>query len=103
MKKINIILFFVILFLNVNVKAQTVNIGELTISPRTVFSSKLNFENSFTGTVLNDGELVILSDFNNDGLVFFTDNQNSSTKFTGKNNQKISGSSPAERVSTTSL
>ena len=96
MKKINIILFFVILFFNVNIKAQTVNIGELTISPRTVFSSKLNFENSFTGTLLNDGELVIFSDFNNDGLVFFTDNQNSSTKFTGKNNQKISGSSPAE-------
>lgn len=94
-KKINI-LFLVIFFVNANIKAQTVNIGELTISSKTQFSSKFNFDNLSTATLLNDGELIILSDFNNDGLVFFTDEQNSYAKFTGKKNQRITGSSSAE-------
>ncbi|WP_166922168.1 gliding motility-associated C-terminal domain-containing protein [Flavobacterium poyangense] len=94
-KRINI-LFLVIFVHNANLKAQIVNIGELTILPGTVMSSKFNFENSFSGTLINDGELVLFSDFNNDGLVFFTDNENSYTKFIGKKNQKISSSSSAE-------
>ncbi|MCC9019556.1 gliding motility-associated C-terminal domain-containing protein [Flavobacterium lipolyticum] len=96
MKKKNNMLFFGVLFFVTTVEAQITNTGKLTISPGTVFSSKFNFENSSSGAILNDGELVILSDFNNDGLVFFTDSQYSNTKFIGKKNQRITGSSPAE-------
>lgn len=95
-KRINTLLLFVIFFVNTNTKAQVVNIGELTISPGTVLSSKFSFDNSSTATLLNDGELDVYSDFNNDGLVFFTDKENSYTKFIGKKSQKISGKSPAE-------
>lgn len=90
------ILFFTIFLLKGVTYAQTVNIGELTILPGTLLSSKFNFDNAFSGSLLNDGELVIYSDFNNDGLILFADNQNSSVKFVGKKKQRISGSSPAE-------
>lgn len=96
MKMKSNILFLLILFVNINIKAQTVNQGELTILPGTIFSSKANFDNLYTGTLLNDGEFIIFSDFNNDGLVFFTDSQNSYARFVGKKNQRLSGDSPAE-------
>jgi len=93
--KINILLF-VIFFASVNTTAQIVNVGELTILPETLFSSKFNFDNSASGTLLNDGELIFFSDFNNDGFLLFTDSLNSYAKFTGNKNQKITGTSPAE-------
>lgn len=96
MERIFNALFLMMLLLVGKTNAQTVNLGELAISSGTILASKFNFDNSSTGTLVNDGELVISSDFNNDGLVFFTDSQNSHAKFVGKKHQKISGSSPAE-------
>jgi len=95
MKNIFIALLFTVI-MKVDMNAQTVNIGNMTILPGTIFSSKFSFSNSYDGTIVNDGEFFVFSDFNNDGLFFFTDQQNSYIKFTGKINQKITGSSPAE-------
>ncbi len=96
MEKIFNVLFLMMLLLFDKANAQTVNVGKMSILPGTLVSSKYNFDNASAGTLVNDGELILSSDFNNDGLVFFTDSQNSHIKFIGKKNQKISGSSPAE-------
>lgn len=90
MKNFKIVLFF-ILFLIRSVQAQVVNVGEMVLMPNTVVGLTSNFENHLSGTVINDGELYIYSDFKNEGLVTFSSDQNGLTIFEGKNQQKIEG------------
>lgn len=55
-----------------SLSAQTVNIGDVYISPGTVVSSVEALDNKTTGDFVNDGDLYLYSHYNNDGLVTFT-------------------------------
>lgn len=77
--------------------AQTTNTGEMTILPNTIVSTLFPFDNTETGTVVNDGEFFLFSHFNNDGLVSFTPGLTTGyTRFQGNLNQRIEGSVPAD-------
>lgn len=78
-----------------NTMAQTVNTGELTISPNTQFATVENLDNQEGAILINDGEAFIYSHFNNDGTVDFTAGQEGLTRFIGSNIQEVSGSAPS--------
>ena len=74
------------------VSAQTVNTGEMVVLPGTVLSTVDAFSDSATGTLTNDGEFILYSDFNNDGEVKFTPGETGYTRFEGATvAQKITG------------
>jgi gliding motility-associated-like protein len=62
------VLFFTIS----SVSAQTINEGELTVLQGTDFSTLSDFDNKTMGDFINDGQLIVYSNFNNDGLVTFS-------------------------------
>lgn len=78
--------------------AQTVNTGELVITPGTQVSTLGDFDNRESGDLINDGEFFVYGNFNNDGLVSFTAGQASGkTLFTGLYGvQSISGLMPSD-------
>ena len=52
--------------------AQTVNVGDLYISPGTIMSTVGAMDNKSTGNLFNDGDFYVYSHYNNDGLVSFS-------------------------------
>lgn len=62
------VLFFTIS----SVSAQTINEGELTVLQGTEFSTVSDFDNKTMGDFINDGQFIVYSNYNNDGLVTFT-------------------------------
>lgn len=94
MKKIQ--LTAIVCLLHTFLCAQTTNVGELVILPGTQLSSVGAIDNKVTGDIINDGEVIAYSHFNNEGLVDFTTGLTSGlTRFLGSNGfQEISGSSP---------
>ncbi len=76
--------------------AQTSNVGELYVSPNTIMSVVENFDNKPRGTIMNDGDFVLYSHYNNDGIVTFDPNAKTGlTRFYGTTpTQNISGSIP---------
>ncbi|WP_426486145.1 gliding motility-associated C-terminal domain-containing protein [Flavobacterium sp. 2] len=74
------------------ISAQIVNIGDLSISPNTQFSTLADFNNTATGDFLNDGNCFIYGNFKNDGLVTFSNSSNGKTFFAGTKQQSIEGS-----------
>lgn len=77
------------LFLIGNLMAQTVNTGELVVSNSTIISTVADFNNTKTGSLINNGEILAYSNWNNDGVV--DHDNNGITKFLGVNEQIISG------------
>lgn len=71
--------------------AQTVNTGGLYVMPNTQFSTVGNFDNTASGSFINDGVTTVLGNFNNNGIVDFTPGDAGVTKFQGTNVQKITG------------
>ena len=71
--------------------AQTVNTGELYVTPNTIFATVSSFNNTPTGTFINDGEAFIYSHFNNDGTVDFTPGEQGYTRFQGQAVQQLTG------------
>lgn len=82
----------------VAVFSQTSNIGELYVSSNTTMSIVEEFDNKSSGDFMNDGDLILYSHYNNDGLVSFTPKTKSGvTKMYGVvGKQNISGGSPME-------
>ncbi|PIF30180.1 gliding motility-associated-like protein [Flavobacterium sp. 9] len=82
--------------------AQTVNSGDLYISPGTVMNTVGAFDNRDTANLVNDGELYVYSHFNNDGLVGFTPGSTTGmTRVAGiAGFQDISGSVPVKWYNT---
>lgn len=78
--------------------AQTVNTGDLVIMPRTEFSSVESFDNTLTGNFVNDGVFFVYANFNNDGMVTFSQSSKTGlTYFKGITGaQTISGTLPNE-------
>lgn len=77
---------------------QTVNIGTMVITEGTEVSTLFDFDNTQKGDLINDGSFYIYNDWNNDGLVSFTPElESSSTVFQGLyGKQQISGSMPSD-------
>ncbi len=71
--------------------AQTVNTGELSISPNTQFSTVSDLDNKNGASIMNDGEAFIYAHFNNDGVVDFTNGEEGLTRFEGTAVQQLSG------------
>lgn len=69
--------------------AQTVNIGELTVAPGTLFSTLEAFDNTPSGQFMNDGDVYVYDHFNNDGMVDY--DNDGLTRFVGAQHQVISG------------
>lgn len=78
--------------------SQTINIGELYVSPGTQMSTVGALDNKATGVLVNDGELFVYNHYNNDGLVTFTTaGATGITRMRGASGfQDISGKSPME-------
>ena len=86
-----------LLFTSLSITAQTSNFGELSILPDTQMSIVGDFNNTPTGIVMNDGELIVHSNFNNDGLFSYLDAVNNGlTSFEGTSVQQITGNQPME-------
>lgn len=86
-----------LLFTSLSITAQTSNFGELSILPDTQMSIVGDFNNTPTGIVMNDGELIVHSNFNNDGLFSYLDAVNNGlTRFEGTSVQQITGNQPME-------
>ena len=81
----------ILLLLPTIMLGQTVNTGDLYISPGTILSTVPDFNNTTTGTVINDGEFYVYADFNNDGDVDFTNGEEGLTRFEGTAVQQLSG------------
>ena len=92
---INIFISLVVLIGPSALSAQTVNHGELVISDQTTLSLFSDFENSESGTLINDGELFAYLDFTNNGMVDFSDGSNGSTRFEGSSEQQFAGNQPS--------
>ena len=89
----NIIIFPGFLLLPVLVIGQTVNMGELYVTAGTKFSTVSEFNNTITGTFINDGEAFIYAHFNNEGMVDFTTGDEGLTRVEGAAVQQLSGGS----------
>ncbi|MBL0738725.1 gliding motility-associated C-terminal domain-containing protein [Flavobacterium sp. GN10] len=90
MRKIYIKTGIIALFMVKSV-AQTVNIGDLAVAPNTQLSTLFNFDNKSSGDLLIDGNFIAYANFNNDGLVTYSDSSNGKTFFIGTQQQLISG------------
>ena len=86
--KIQILL--VILLSNICV-AQTVNTGQMSVSPNTIFSTLYDFDNTETATFINDGDAYMFRNFNNNGTVDFTNGEQGTTHFEGNTIQQLTG------------
>ncbi len=86
----------VIVLSSVVSSAQTVNTGDLYITSGTIMSTIQELNNTTTAALINDGALYLYSDYNNDGVVEFTNGSKTGTTFMKgkKGYQKISGSVP---------
>ncbi|AGA76473.1 gliding motility-associated C-terminal domain-containing protein [Echinicola vietnamensis] len=80
------------------VQAQTVNLGEMTITEGTTVSTLFAFENEATGRLVNDGDFYVYSHFKNDGTATYAGNPNAGmTRFVGETGvQQIAGTQIAE-------
>lgn len=92
------IIYIVVLLISGLLPAQTVNIGDIYISPNTLVSSIEELDNKATGNLFNDGDLFLYSHYNNDGLATFTTGITTGiTRMRSLNGfQNISGSLPIE-------
>lgn len=97
MTKIYIKAILSILFIG-KLSAQTINIGEVSILPGTEFATVADFDNKQTGDFINDGQFIVYSNYNNDGLVTFSPKVTSGlTYFKGATTaQVISGNELSE-------
>lgn len=74
---------------------QTVNQGELHVTPGTLMTIMSDFDNQDTGEYKNNGEVIFHGNFNNDGITTY-DQGNGYTRFEGFSRQNITGSIPAD-------
>lgn len=77
--------------------SQTSNFGEVSIHPGAQMSIVGDFNNTTAGSVMNDGELYVYSDFNNNGMFsYITGGDWNITHFQGTDVQRITGSQLSE-------
>lgn len=91
MIKIYIKVIIVSILIIGKLSAQTINTGDLSIAPNTEFSTLFNFDNKTSGDLLIDGNFIAYANFNNDGLVTYSNASNGKTFFIGTQEQTITG------------
>lgn len=69
---------------------QTVNTGDLYVTPGTTISTVGNFDNTATGVLINDGVAIVYANWRNDGVVDFS-GTTGTTNFIGTVPQNITG------------
>lgn len=96
--KINYYFFTLLLFISAKMTSQTVNLGDLYISPGTIVSTLGILHNKNTGILFNDGDFYVYNHYINDGLVSFTPELKTGiTRMIGLLSfQEVSGSIPME-------
>jgi gliding motility-associated-like protein len=77
-------------------RAQFINQGDLKVTGNTILSIYMDCENRATGNFVNDGQVHAFENYNNDGLVSYTDKSSGTTFFTGEQEQVITGSQVAD-------
>lgn len=88
--KNNILTILCLVSLIVTGNAQTVNTGDLVVSPGTILSTVSDFDNTPTGALINDGEFYVYANWNNDGMIDFL-GDTGITNFIGFAVQRIAG------------
>ncbi|KQX02569.1 gliding motility-associated C-terminal domain-containing protein [Flavobacterium sp. Root420] len=90
--------FILALLFTAALNAQTINIGDLYITPGSIMSTVGAMDNKSTGNFFNDGDFYVYSHYNNDGLVTFTTGSTTGiTRMRGQlGYQDISGNMPME-------
>lgn len=91
-------LFILLLLTAVDLRSQTVNLGDLYISSGTIISTVGAMDNKSSGNLFNDGDFYLYSHYNNDGLVTFTTGSTTGiTRMRGLSGfQNLSGSMPMQ-------
>ena len=92
MIKVYIKASIILMFLEAQLSAQTVNLGDLSIASNTQFATIFDFDNKPDGDFLIDGDFMVYANFNNDGLVTYSTISNGKTFFIGTQEQLIKGS-----------
>ena len=97
MTRIYIKIILSVLFIG-KISAQTVNMGAMAVLSKTEFATVGDFDNRPTGDFINDGQFIVYSNYNNDGLVTFSPKETSGlTHFKGlEKTQIISGNELSE-------
>ena len=88
--------FISLLLLSQNSQAQLVNKGNLKVSGNTVLSIYMDYDNTTTGNFINDGQVHAFQNYNNDGIVSYSEKNSGTTLFTGEQEQIITGSQIAD-------
>ena len=88
--------FIMILMISQKGQAQLVNKGDLKVSGNTVLSIYMDCDNTTTGNFINDGQVHAFQNYNNDGVVSYSDKNSGTTSFTGEQEQIITGSQIAD-------
>ncbi|MFH6998676.1 gliding motility-associated C-terminal domain-containing protein [Flavobacterium sp. FlaQc-57] len=71
--------------------AQVVNQGDIKINDGTLMSVYFDYQNKVGGNFINDGEVYIFENWNNEGIISYTNSANGTTLFTGTTEQIIEG------------
>lgn len=82
---------FVGLMISHQGQAQFYNKGEIGVKENTIVSIYEDYDNTNTGDFTNDGQVYIFKNWNNDGIVNFTNAKEGKTFFNGKTDQFIEG------------
>lgn len=91
-KELSCIAGFMALLLSQEGHAQLVNKETVKVNNGTILSVYMDYDNAPSGNFINDGEVYIFENWLNEGLVDFNaDKADGKTFFTGKQEQKISG------------
>lgn len=91
MKKLKILIIIIVFIHGTYSFGQTINEGDLYVTPNTTISLVNDFENTNTASFINEGEAYVYANFSNNGLVDFL-TANGTTNFIGSTLQQISGS-----------
>lgn len=85
------IICIIMVFSIYDLHAQFVNQGELKISDATVVSVYFDYKNASNGNFVNDGNLHIFENWDNDGIISYSNTADGKTFFTGTTEQIIEG------------
>ena len=77
-------------------QAQFVNEGALKVVDNTILSMYMNCDNKVSGNFINDGQVHVFENYNNDGVVSYSEKSLGTIFFAGEQEQVITGSQVAD-------
>ena len=76
--------------------AQFLNNGDFKVNKNTMVSIYFDYKNTSVGNFINDGDVHIFENWDNDGIVSYTNSENGKTNFRGTTEQIIEGAKPSD-------